>query len=104
MLFYSFFKTLESKIVTVELKNDLQIRGTLHSVDQFLNLKLLDITIVNGECNPHLLAMKSVFIRGSVVRYVHLDPSTVDTPLLQDAARREYNENKAPITEKKTSK
>jgi LSM domain len=34
MLFYSFFKTLVGKTVTVELKNDLAITGTLHSVDQ----------------------------------------------------------------------
>ena len=31
--------------VTVELKNDLAISGTLHSVDQYLNIKL-DITQV----------------------------------------------------------
>ena len=40
MLFYSYFKTLVGKEVTVELKNDLAIAGTLHSVDQYLNLKL----------------------------------------------------------------
>ena len=34
MLFYSYFKTLVGQEVTVELKNDLAIVGTLHSVDQ----------------------------------------------------------------------
>ena len=34
MLFYSFFKSLVGKDVVVELKNDLSICGTLHSVDQ----------------------------------------------------------------------
>jgi hypothetical protein len=34
MLFASFFKTLVGKQITVELKNDLAIVGTLHSVDQ----------------------------------------------------------------------
>ena len=34
MLFYSYFKTLVGKQLTVELKNDLAIVGTLHSVDQ----------------------------------------------------------------------
>jgi hypothetical protein len=34
MLFASFFKTLIGKQITVELKNDLAIVGTLHSVDQ----------------------------------------------------------------------
>ena len=34
MLFHSYFTTLVGKVVTVELKNDLAITGTLHSVDQ----------------------------------------------------------------------
>ena len=33
-------------------------------------------------------AVKNVFIRGSVVRYVHLPASAVDIPLLEDATRR----------------
>jgi hypothetical protein len=32
--------------------------------------------------------VKNVFIRGSVVRYVHLPGSAVDTALLEDATRR----------------
>ena len=39
MLFYSFFKSLVGKDVVVELKNDLSICGTLHSVDQVGCLK-----------------------------------------------------------------
>ncbi|KAL7753198.1 U6 snRNA-associated Sm-like protein LSm2 [Sorochytrium milnesiophthora] len=89
MLFYSFFKTLVGKQVTVELKNDLQIRGTLVSVDQFLNIKLDEITVPDEERYPHMLAVKNCFIRGSVVRYVQLSAGDVDTSLLQDASRRE---------------
>jgi hypothetical protein len=33
-------------------------------------------------------AVKNVFIRGSVVRYVHLPANAVDVPLLEDATRR----------------
>jgi len=33
-------------------------------------------------------AVKNVFIRGSVVRYVHLPAGAVDVPLLEDATRR----------------
>lgn len=33
-------------------------------------------------------SVKNVFIRGSVVRYVHLPAASVDTPLLEDATRR----------------
>jgi U6 snRNA-associated Sm-like protein LSm2 len=32
---------------------------------------------------------KNLFVRGSVVRYVHLPGSAVDTALLEDASRRE---------------
>lgn len=115
--------------VTVELKNDIQIRGTLKSVDQYLNIKLDDISVVEEIKYPHLVSRKStnfalarqemfnaagksrsawghvrkgteanycimqssvknVFIRGSVVRYVHLPGNAVDTALLEDATRR----------------
>ncbi|KAI9142026.1 LSM2-like protein [Paraphysoderma sedebokerense] len=89
MLFYSFFKTLVGQIVTVELKNDLAIQGTLVSVDQFLNIKLDDISVVDEKRYPHMISVKNCFIRGSVVRYVQLPAAAVDTALLQDAARRE---------------
>ncbi|RVD85801.1 uncharacterized protein DFL_004108 [Arthrobotrys flagrans] len=89
MLFFSFFKTLVDHEVTIELKNDLSIRGTLKSVDQFLNIKLDEIQVVDEVKYPHLSAVKNVFIRGSVVRYVHLPANAVDTTLLEDATRRE---------------
>jgi U6 snRNA-associated Sm-like protein LSm2 len=33
-----------------------------------------------------------MFVRGSVIRYVHVPPEAVATDLLQDAARREAAE------------
>lgn len=88
MLFFSFFKTLVDQEVVVELKNDIEIRGTLKSVDQFLNLKLYNVSTVNETKYPHLQAVKTLFVRGSTVRYVHLSASSVDCTLLQDASRR----------------
>lgn len=73
----------------MELKNDFALRGTLHSVDQFMNLKLVGVTAVAADKHPQLACVKSVFIRGSVVRYVELPPDAVDTESLQDAARAE---------------
>ncbi|KAJ2956377.1 hypothetical protein NQZ79_g7751 [Umbelopsis isabellina] len=75
--------------VTIELKNDLAITGTLVSVDQFLNIKLDNIKVVDEARYPHMITVKNCFIRGSVVRYVQLPSQAVDTALLQDAARRE---------------
>lgn len=54
---YSFFKTLVDHEVTVELKNDISIRGTLKSVDQFLNIKLENISVLNELKYPHLVCV-----------------------------------------------
>mmetsp|Transcript_35869 Transcript_35869/g.90019 ORF Transcript_35869/g.90019 Transcript_35869/m.90019 type:complete len:97 (-) Transcript_35869:2653-2943(-) len=89
MLFYSLFKSLVGKEIVVELKNDLRIRGTLHSVDQFMNLKLKEIRVEDEEKHPHMISVRHCFIRGSVVRYAELPPEAVDTKLLQDSSRVE---------------
>jgi small nuclear ribonucleoprotein (snRNP)-like protein len=41
--------------VVVELKNDLAIRGTLHSVDQYINIKLTNTEVVEKERFPQLV-------------------------------------------------
>ncbi|KAL9056554.1 MAG: hypothetical protein Q9162_002837 [Coniocarpon cinnabarinum] len=58
MLFFSFFKTLVDTEVTVELKNDISIQGTLKSVDQYLNIKLDDISVIDELKYPHLNASR----------------------------------------------
>lgn len=93
----SFFKTLVDSEVTVELKNDISIRGTLKSVDQYLNIKLDDITVIEEIKYPHLSSVKNIFIRGSVVRYVHLASASVDTALLEDATRRGTSDRWTPL-------
>lgn len=55
LILCSFFKTLVDHEVTVELKNDISIRGILKSVDQFLNIKLDDIQVVEELKYPHLV-------------------------------------------------
>ncbi|KAK8861405.1 hypothetical protein CI109_101118 [Kwoniella shandongensis] len=94
MLIFSFFKTLTDQVITVELKNDLSITGTLKSVDQFLNIRLDNISVEDPERHPHMMAVKNTFIRGSVVRYVRMSAKSVDTTLLEDATRREAKEGK----------
>lgn len=58
-------------------------------MDQYLNIKLQDVTVVQPEKYPQLTALQNCFIRGSVVRYIQIPPEFVDTELLQDAARKE---------------
>lgn len=71
------------------------VHGTLDSVDQFLNIKLTDISLTDPDKYPHMLSVKNCFIRGSVVRYVQLPAEEVDTSLLQDATRKEAAQSKA---------
>lgn len=73
---------------------DLAIRGTLHSVDQYLNVKLLNVSVEDVAQFPHMQSVKNCFIRGSVIKYVQLPASEVDTELLQDATRREAAQTK----------
>jgi U6 snRNA-associated Sm-like protein LSm2 len=68
MIFFSFFKTLVGKEVAIELKNDVVITGILLSVDQYLNVKLKQINVVDADAHPQLASMKNCFIRGSAVR------------------------------------
>ncbi|KAF7491488.1 U6 snRNA-associated Sm-like protein LSm2 [Sarcoptes scabiei] len=77
------------KDIIVELKNDLAIAGTLHAVDQYLNFKLTDITVLDSQKYPYMISVNNCFIRGSVVRYVQLPSDEVDVTLLQDATRKE---------------
>eukprot|EP00762_Andalucia_godoyi_P007671 ANDGO_07910.mRNA.1 Sm-like protein LSM2 len=97
MLFFSFFKTLQGREIIVELKNDLSIKGVLHSVDQYLNVKLEGITISDPLKYPHLACLKNCFIRGSVVRYIQVSPEHVDVEFLHDATRKELAQVKAEL-------
>lgn len=72
-LIFSVFKTLTDQRVTVELKNDLSITGTLKSVDQyvctlslhplrapytsprFLNIRLDNIKVLDEARHPHMV-------------------------------------------------
>lgn len=81
--------------VIIELKNDLALRGTLHSVDQYLNFKITDVSVVDAERFPHMISVKSCFIRGSVVRYVQLPPGELDPDVLQDSTRTEVAKEQA---------
>eukprot|EP01038_Epipyxis_sp_PR26KG_P008634 gene8634-11669_t len=94
MIFFSFFKTLVNKEVAVELKNDVVMTGVLVSVDQYLNVKLRNVSVIDPIRHPQLASMKSCFIRGSAVRYIQIPAAEVDTELLQDAARKENSNAK----------
>jgi small nuclear ribonucleoprotein (snRNP)-like protein len=54
-IFVSMFSHLIGHKITVELKNDLQIRGILQGVDQYMNLKLSDTETIEAEKYPHMV-------------------------------------------------
>lgn len=81
--------------VVLELKNDLKIAGNLTSVDENLNFYLTNMKVVDEEKNPYLLSCKNGFIRGNVIRYVHLTKKEVDTEPLTEACRKEAKREKA---------
>eukprot|EP00794_Sanderia_malayensis_P015981 gene15981-17591_t len=66
----------------------------MDSVDQYLNMKLTEVSVTDPERYPHMLSVKNCFIRGSVIRYVQLPSDEVDVTLLQDAARNEAMQGK----------
>lgn len=105
MLFFQLFQQLvESKsTVIVELKNDLQISGTLQSVDQYLNVKLTNVSIDEPDKYPHLVSLKNCFIRGSVVRYIHLKQNSINIEQLEDSCRREAKTEKQSRKEAKAN-
>jgi small nuclear ribonucleoprotein (snRNP)-like protein len=47
---------LIGKEIAVELKNDVALMGTLHSVDQYLNIKLLNVSVVEEDKFPQLVS------------------------------------------------
>ena len=41
--------------IAVELKNEVSLTGTLQSVDQYLNLKLTNVKVVEADKYPQLV-------------------------------------------------
>ncbi|VDL18442.1 unnamed protein product [Hymenolepis diminuta] len=83
------------------------IHGTLHSVDQYHNFRLTDISVTDTEKHPYMvdsinlitksplqLSVRNCFIRGSIVRYVQLPADDCDVYELQNASRKEATMNK----------
>ena len=57
-------------------------------MDEYLNLKLTNMTVVDPQKHPQLVAVSSCFIRGSVIRYIHLPAADCNLSLLNDSTRR----------------
>ena len=49
------------KEVAVELKNDVALMGVLDSVDQYLNIKLLNVSVVESDKFPQLVMYRTAY-------------------------------------------
>ncbi|KIY50128.1 hypothetical protein FISHEDRAFT_71746 [Fistulina hepatica ATCC 64428] len=87
-LIFSVFKTLTDQEVTVELKNDLSITGVLKSVDQFLNIRLDNIKVLDETRHPHMARLLTSLLTLGKLTHLGLPVDHVDTQLLEDATRR----------------
>lgn len=74
--------------VTVELKNDLEISGSLASVDQYLNIFLNDIEVNDAEKYPQFQNTQSCFIRGNSIRYIHFNKADINYEVFEEACRQ----------------
>lgn len=88
MLFLQLFQSLEGKEVTVELRNDMMVRGILQSADQYYNFRIKNVEVLNSPPSINLNILKDMFIRGSSIRYIRMSREDVDLELLHDATRR----------------
>jgi len=72
--------------LTIELKNGFKVKGYLQSIDDQMNFHLVEARLLDSgvfdSCGD------SMFIRGNVIRYIHMSKNEVDTePLLQACLR-----------------
>lgn len=91
MIFYTFFKTLVGKEIAVEMKNDVVLTGTLVSVDQYLNIKLSTVNVVNSEKYPQvniITSMIRIFIQKYwiIIFQYYFSFNVNSSPLLKTAS------------------
>ena len=55
----------------MELKNDIAITGTLISVDQYLNIKLVDINVIDAHKHPQLVST-NIWLLVLVFSYLYI--------------------------------
>jgi U6 snRNA-associated Sm-like protein LSm2 len=92
-VFQTLFRDLLGHTVIVELKNDVVMKGILQASDDFLNLRLIEIEILNAATFPQLPKITQAFVRGSAVSCVHLPPDGVHLERVRGMSRQPQDES-----------
>ena len=89
---------LSHETVTIELKNGVQVNGTITGVDMSMNthLKAVKLTIKNKE--P--INVDTITVRGNNIRYIILpDSLPIDTLLVDDTPRAKAKKREGKLIE-----
>jgi small nuclear ribonucleoprotein (snRNP)-like protein len=90
-VFQVLFRALLANPVIVELKNGVVMKGILQSTDDFLNLRLTAIEVLNASSFPPLPPISQAFVRGSAVACVHIPPDAVDLEAVRAMSQKQGN-------------
>lgn len=90
MLFYNFFASKLNTTIDIVLKNDLEITGTLVSVDPYLNIKLESPKVINPQLFPGLVKLKTCSIRGSSIKHALIPFDDATATSLNAASRYRF--------------
>ncbi|GMT28593.1 hypothetical protein PFISCL1PPCAC_19890 [Pristionchus fissidentatus] len=66
----SFLNGLVGEKILVELRGDKYINGILESCDCYINLRMRDVTMLEG---AEVVALNKFFISGRHVRFIHMN-------------------------------
>ena len=93
-MFYAILKSISqnnSKVI-VELKNDMELKGNLVSVDTNLNIVLSKPNFEENDKMHQFKYTYNTFIRGNVIRYIHFDKKDIIS--IYQMKKNEYRINR----------
>lgn len=75
-------QALEGKIATVELRNEIAVKGLVIQVDGFMNVVMKDVTVQGND--DQLYNFNKFFVRARNIRYVQIPDDINITKAIQD--------------------
>ncbi|PVF97002.1 Sm-like ribonucleo protein [Serendipita vermifera] len=88
MLPLSLLKAAQGKPMMVELKNGESFNGHLIDCDTFMNITLREVYQTSAE-SDRFWKLKEVYIRGSTIKYLQVQPALLDSVKEEQQRARE---------------